>query len=67
MVDGGAVSDIERRLAEIRRRLGPLTRPCGHDPLGTNSTELARRLVELIEIVDELADPGGANRRKMIL
>lgn len=43
----------KERLAEIRRRLGPYTAQNGVRP---NESELARRLVELIELVAELVD-----------
>lgn len=45
------------RLAEIRRRLGPFTALQGsNEPWVLREAEIARRLVELIELVGELSD-----------
>lgn len=45
------------RLAEIRRRLGPyVALQSSNEPWVLREAEIARRLVELIELVGELAD-----------
>jgi hypothetical protein len=53
---------LSARLAEIRRRLGPYT-ALQHEPWRMCDAEIARRLLELIEIVAEIARDIEAVRR----
>lgn len=53
------------RLKEIRRRLGSYTALQGSDePFRLNDAELARRLVELIELVMEIVDEPKPDQKK---
>ena len=48
--------DMERRLAEIRRRVGPCAVARNDEPFRVNDAQIARSLLELIEIVEQLVE-----------
>lgn len=47
------------RLAEIRRRLGPYTQLQNSEPWRLCDAEIARRLVEVVNLLDEVLAEGG--------
>jgi hypothetical protein len=46
--------ELRAKLQEIRRRLGPYTALQGDQPYRLCDAEIARRLAEVIEILDEV-------------
>ena len=55
-------ANIKRDLAEIKRRLGPYVTLQGSEPFRLCDAEIARRLVELTDVVARLADEVEAKR-----
>jgi hypothetical protein len=47
------------RLAEIRRRLGPYAQLQNSEPWRLCDAEIARRLVEVVNLLDEVLAEGG--------
>jgi hypothetical protein len=47
-------TEARKELAEIRRRLGPFTAlQCSSEPWRLNEAEIARRLCEVIRVLDD--------------
>jgi len=55
-LERATISPMKEELADIRRRLGPLTALQREDPWRLNDAEIARALVRLVDIVEKLAE-----------
>jgi hypothetical protein len=55
VIDSPTKVRVRARLAEVRRRLGPLL-TARAEPYTQNDAEITRSLVEVVEVLDRLID-----------